>query len=310
VESNKVDTPELSDHEAFSQTITQLDRCLTRSWASTIAELTTVFATIAVSLFFANKFLSTQQSATVLVNGFAFLLLACNAYRVFQYRQIKKVHNDLTAQLRRSIQQRRRADKLYNLSIQDPLTGLHNRRFGEERLQEEIERAEKNSDPLAVIILDLDHFKQINDQFGHAAGDAALRSFSNNLKRAIRACDVAVRIGGDEFLVVLPDCPREKVDVILSRLGSPQVQINSEMRSIGYSVGRAHYQVSDTIKSLLKRADDVLYAQKQARPKLSRSASASNRGVVDDRKLTPGQTCSVGEFTSLPIDLRNQSFVA
>jgi len=100
------------------------------------------------------------------------------------------------------------------------------------------------------------------------------------------------------------------VDVILSRLGSPQVQINSEMRSIGYSVGRAHYQVSDTIKSLLKRADDVLYAQKTGSAKAVTSASASNRGVVDDRKLTPGQTCSVGEFTSLPIDLRNQSFVA
>jgi diguanylate cyclase (GGDEF)-like protein len=268
VETIKVDMPELSDHQSFRQTISHLDCRLTRSWVSATVEIAALLAVITGSLFFANKFLSTQLSAAVLVSGFALLLLACNAYRVFQYLQIRKVHKDLTAQLGMSIQQRRRADKLYNLSILDPLTGLHNRRFGEERLQEEIERAEKNSDPLAVIVLDLDHFKQINDQFGHAAGDAALRSFSNSLKRAIRACDVAVRIGGDEFLVVLPDCPREKVDVILSRLGSPQVEINFEMRPICYSVGRAHYQVTDTIKSLLKRADEVLYAQKQARPKI------------------------------------------
>jgi diguanylate cyclase (GGDEF)-like protein len=301
VETTNMETPALGDHESFRQTISRLDQLLAKSWFSAAAETAILLGAGAGSIFFADRFLNTQLSATVAVDGFATLLLACNAYRVLQYTRLKKVHSDLTAQLRMSIQQRRRADRLYNLSILDPLTGLHNRRFGEERLQEEIERAEKSGDPLAVIVLDLDHFKQINDQFGHAAGDAALSSFSNSLKRAIRACDVAVRIGGDEFLVVLPDCPREKVDVILSRLGSPQVELGYENKPIGYSVGRAHYQVTDTIKSLLKRADEGLYAQKQARPK---------RPVSAERKLAVGQMCSVGDFRTLPIDLGSESFVA
>src|SRR5450755_3297682 len=174
-----------------------------------------------------------------------------------------------------SIKQRIRADKLYGLSILDPPTGLHNRRFGEERLKEEIIRAERNSDPLAVIILDLDHFKEINDQFGHPAGDIALKAFSRRLRKAIRACDVPVRIGGDEFLIILPECPREKVDVILSRIGSPEVELNRSKVSVGYSVGRAQYQVNDTTKTLLERADKVLYTEKHARSQNLHPAEAS-----------------------------------
>lgn len=210
--------------------------------------------------------------------SFLLLILACNTYRLVQYSQLKQVRNRLTEQLGMSIKQRIRADKLYGLSILDSLTGLHNRRFGEERLKEEIIRAERNSDPLAVIILDLDHFKEINDQFGHPAGDIALKAFSRKLRKAIRACDVPVRIGGDEFLVILPECPREKVDVILSRLGSIQVDIDSKTLPICYSVGRAQYQVSDTAKTLLGRADRVLYAEKYARsPELQLPAEASKR---------------------------------
>ena len=162
--------------------------------------------------------------------------------------------------------QRIRANKLYDLSILDPLTGLHNRRFGEQRLEEELARSERNGDPLAVLLFDLDYFKEINDQFGHAAGDAALKEFSRRLKRAIRACDVPVRIGGDEFLVILPECPREKVDKILERIGTPEIRLNGQVISIRYSVGRAHHQVCDTTESMLHRADEILYAAKASRP--------------------------------------------
>ena len=258
-------TQELGDHEAFRQTIIQLDRSLTRGWRRTIAEIAIVVATIAAPILLGNDFLGNHLGISLIVDGFLLLILACNTYRLVQYSQLKQVRNRLTEQLGMSIKQRIRADKLYGLSILDPLTGLHNRRFGEERLKEEIIRAERNSDPLAVIILDLDHFKGINDQFGHPAGDAALKAFSRRLRKAIRACDVPVRIGGDEFLVILPECPREKVDVILSRLGSIQVDIDSQSFPICYSVGRAQYQVNDTTKTLLGRADKVLYVEKYAR---------------------------------------------
>jgi diguanylate cyclase (GGDEF)-like protein len=307
-----MENPELGELESFKQTIGRLEQSLDRSWTSVAAETALILGTGAVSLFCAEQFLSTQLSATVVVEGFATLLLACNAHRAYQFKQLKKVHTDLNKQLSKAIAQRRKVDKLYNLSILDPLTGLHNRRFGEERLREEIERAAKNSDPLAVLVFDLDYFKQINDQYGHAAGDAALRSFSHSLKKAIRACDAAVRIGGDEFLVVLPDCPREKVDVILKRLGTPQVELDGEMKPVRYSVGRAHYQVSDTIESLQKRADEALYTQKQGRSKAtSTPAPAVVLPLGDENKGAAKLGCSLADFTPpmSAIELSNESFV-
>jgi len=266
---------DVTDHETFRQTIAQLDRSLVRSRRSTIAEIAIVLATIAAPFLLINKFPHNQLGMTLIVDGFLLLILICNTYSLFQDRQLKQVRNRFTAQLEVFIRQSVRADKLYGLSILDPLTGLHNRRFGEERLKEEIIRAERNSDPLAVIILDLDHFKGINDQFGHHAGDVALKAFSRRLRKAIRACDVPVRIGGDEFLVILPECPREKVDVILSRLGSIQVDIDSQSFPICYSVGRAQYQVNDTTKTLLERADKVMYTEKHARSQNLHPAEAS-----------------------------------
>jgi diguanylate cyclase (GGDEF)-like protein len=117
-----------------------------------------------------------------------------------------------------------------------------------------------------VLVLDLDHFKQINDEYGHAAGDLVLKEFSRRLKRAIRACDVPIRVGGDEFLVVLPECPREKVAVILSRLGTFDVSINKQKIPVSCSRGRAQHQVGDTAETILARADESLYLEKANRP--------------------------------------------
>jgi diguanylate cyclase (GGDEF)-like protein len=204
-------------------------------------------------------------SIVSVVDGVWLLVLALLAYDLARHSRTRSVRDHLANQLKAAVKQRIRADRLYDLSILDPLTGLHNRRFGEQRLAEEVARSERNSDPLAVLLLDLDYFKDINDQFGHAAGDTALKEFSRRLKRAIRACDIPVRIGGDEFLIILPECPREKIDAILDRIGSPQIRLNHQVISIRYSVGRAHYQTCDTSQSMLERADQILYAEKASR---------------------------------------------
>ena len=184
---------------------------------------------------------------------------------LFRHGRTAQVRERLAKQLKAAVMQKIRANKLYDLSILDPLTGLHNRRLGEERLAEEVARSDRNGDPLALLLFDLDYFKEINDQHGHAAGDAALKEFSRKLKRAIRACDVPVRIGGDEFLVILPECPREKVDTILQRIGAPELRWNGQAISIRYSVGRAQHQVCDTKESMMQRADEILYAAKASR---------------------------------------------
>jgi diguanylate cyclase (GGDEF)-like protein len=263
--SLETSAPEITDHQAFRRTIADLDRNVTKGFFSAIAGVVTLLAMPVAAFLIRHRFPGNDLAVTLVVAGLLVLSLVCDAHGLIQYQGLKQIRDRLNQQLHVSIKQRKRAEKLYGLSILDSLTGLHNRRFGEERLAEEIDRAEKTGDPLALMIIDLDHFKEINDQFGHAAGDAALKEFSRRLRKAVRSCDVPVRIGGDEFLLILPDCPRDKANVILSRLGSPEVMVNSQKLAIRYSVGRAQHQVADTIKTMLKRADEGLYAQKRAR---------------------------------------------
>jgi len=260
-----VDTPERSDHEIFVESIAELDRIVRTSFRTTIAQIAAVLAAIAAPLFIGDIASQHHVAVVSVVDGICLLVLTLLAYDLARHSRTKSVRDRLEKQLKVAVKQRIRADKLYDLSILDPLTGLHNRRFGEQRLAEEVARSERSCDPLAVLLLDLDYFKDINDQFGHAAGDTALKEFSRKLKRAIRACDIPVRIGGDEFLIILPECPREKIDTILDRIGSPEIRFNHQVISIRYSVGRAHYQACDTSQTMLERADQILYAEKASR---------------------------------------------
>jgi diguanylate cyclase (GGDEF)-like protein len=273
----KPSTLEITDQETFRQTIIQLDTIITRGWRSMAAATVLMLVTTVAQVLLKNQFAGDHLKVNLVVSGLVTLTFSLSAYGLAHYSRLRELRNRLLEQLALSLKQRRRADKLYGLSILDPLTGLHNRRFGEQRLQEEIERAETTGDPLALILVDLDRFKDINDQFGHAAGDIALKEFSRKLRKAIRACDVPVRIGGDEFLVILPDCPREKVNVILSRLGTPEAQIDARKLSIHYSVGRSQYQPADTIKTMLGRADEVLYAEKRKRSSGSRTPPEASK---------------------------------
>lgn len=265
IDSIHVDTPERSDHEIFQESIAELDRIVRTSHRTTIVQIAAVLAAIAAPLVMGDIASQHHVGIVPVVDGICLLVLTLLAYDLARHSRTKSVRDRLAKQLKIAVKQRIRADKLYDLSILDPLTGLHNRRFGEQRLAEEVARSERNSDPLAVLLLDLDYFKEINDQFGHAAGDMALKEFSRRLKRAIRACDIPVRIGGDEFLIILPECPREKIDAILERIGSPEIRLNHQVISIRYSVGRAHYQTCDTSQTMLERADQILYAEKAAR---------------------------------------------
>jgi two-component system cell cycle response regulator len=113
-----------------------------------------------------------------------------------------------------------------------------------------------------VLLLDLDNFKGINDRLGHAAGDLVLKEFARRLNKAIRGSDIAVRLGGDEFLVILPECPPEKVEVVLSRLKDFEIEIGQDKIQVSSSRGWAQYEVADTAEELIRRADEALYAHK------------------------------------------------
>ena len=267
-----------SEHSALQLGILELECGLKKDARFTILEITGL-AVAVVLLFVLQGGFGDRPVATVVVGALVSLIGVSRANAMIRHSDTKVV---LQRQLQIVAKHRVKADKLYDLSILDPLTSLHNRRFGELRLKEEIARSERTGDPLAVVLFDLDYFKEINDKFGHAAGDAALREFSRRLKRAIRACDIPVRLGGDEFLVILPECPRDKVNVIIERTGTPQIEFNGEKIHVCYSVGIAQYQYSDTSEGMLARADQVLYVKKQARPGAKTVASIARHAASLD----------------------------
>jgi diguanylate cyclase (GGDEF)-like protein len=193
------------------------------------------------------------------------LILATILGHCYQMIRLRECGALVLKHLEITARDRAKTNRLYDLSILDPLTGLHNRRFGEQILQEAVDRSQKTGDCLAVVLIDLDYFKEINDQFGHAIGDLALKEFSRSLRKAMRAFDTPVRLGGDEFLLVLPDCPRDKISVILQRIGTPAIQCEGITIHICYSSGSAQYEYADTVETLLSRADEFLYSKKAAR---------------------------------------------
>jgi diguanylate cyclase (GGDEF)-like protein len=156
------------------------------------------------------------------------------------------------------------ASEVYKLAALDQLTGLYNRRSGEQRLSQEMSRAQRHGRPLTVLLMDLDGLKLVNDKHGHAAGDTLLKGFADRLQRAIRGSDLAVRLGGDEFMALLPECRAEEVRHVLARIEGLEFEFNDEKVSLHFSRGWTDYKAGETPQELLDRADQELYANKRA----------------------------------------------
>lgn len=192
------------------------------------------------------------------------LVLLFNVYTIWQHMQLRKLRRELTKKVEEISKLQLEADEFYKLAVMDHLTGLFNRRFADERLTAEIARARRHKQPLTVVCLDLDDFKTINDKYGHAAGDLALRQLADRLKKSVRATDVAARLGGDEFMAILLECPPERAEVFLNRMQPFQVVLSTGAIPMKISTGCAGYQEGDTAESLFDRADRALYASKRA----------------------------------------------
>jgi diguanylate cyclase (GGDEF)-like protein len=195
-------------------------------------------------------------------------------YAIYQQTLLKRLRRKLSAQLVTVATLEKHADEFYRLAVQDALTGLYNRRYAMGRLEAEIARAQRMKHPLMLVLLDLNDFKPINDQYGHAAGDLVLAEFAQRLRRASRGSDLPARIGGDEFMVLLPECPPERVENMLSRVSGLHVNLAGTQVPIRYSAGWAQYQDGDTPDRLQERADQALYATKR-RSKGELSAAAA-----------------------------------
>jgi diguanylate cyclase (GGDEF)-like protein/predicted Zn finger-like uncharacterized protein len=185
------------------------------------------------------------------------LVFLFNFYTIYQQILIKRLRRQLA-------EKQGHSDLLRNLAMIDPLTGLYNRRFAEQRLAAEVARSERKGHPLTILTLDLNNFKQINDTFGHPAGDQVLQEFAARLNKVIRGADLAVRFGGDEFLVLLPECTTRQLQLVLGRLGSLEVDWRGQKIPVTFSAGWKQYEMGERPEEMLGRADELLYARKRA----------------------------------------------
>jgi two-component system cell cycle response regulator len=194
--------------------------------------------------------------------------------------------NEIIARVKTQIRRRRFIERLrenvqhsMELAIFDPLTSLYNRRYMESHSISLVERAAERGKPVSILIVDIDHFKSINDSYGHCAGDDVLREFADRLRSCVRGIDLACRFGGEEFVVVMPDTDSGIASKVAERIrrriaGEPfTVDRGTRTIDVTISVGLAsRHNQNDTSATILQRADQALYRAK---------GSGRNRVVSD-----------------------------
>jgi two-component system, cell cycle response regulator len=184
--------------------------------------------------------------------------------------------NELAARVRTQIRRNRYALELREsvnntmaLAVTDELTGLYNRRYFDRHFSVMLGKAQEQGRDMALMILDIDHFKSVNDGYGHDAGDLVLREFSARIKRNIRGVDLACRLGGEEFVVLMPDTDKSQAEAVAERVRQAIAERGFEVGSarslsVTVSAGVALIESAiDTAEMLLKRADVALYRAKR-----------------------------------------------
>jgi two-component system cell cycle response regulator len=221
--------------------------------------------------------LDTRQSAIILVvedgkmeTGTMALELGASDYIHLPFDP-----NEMVARLRSQMRRKKYSDKLRSnvrdglkMAVIDPLTGLYNRRYATQHMQRILERSGESGLPYAVVMMDLDRFKSVNDTYGHEAGDRVLKEFARRLQENLRGIDLVARLGGEEFLVVLPDTGPTEVEFAAERLRNAidrtKFDIGDDRKiHITVSIGVAFGSSDDKIPSvLIQQADAALYDSK------------------------------------------------
>jgi two-component system cell cycle response regulator len=196
--------------------------------------------------------------------------------------------NELIARVRTQLRKKNYQDRLRHnvqlsleMAITDQLTGLHNRRYMARHLDNLILSAQKSGKPLAFLIMDIDHFKSVNDTHGHDIGDEVLREFANRISANIRGIDLACRYGGEEFVVVMPDTDIDFACTIAERLRHSvettpfEISRAPNTLNVTISIGIASAQSEgDNAEGLLHRADQALYrAKREGRNRVIKAAA-------------------------------------
>lgn len=175
---------------------------------------------------------------------------------------------ELLLRLRRVLKERQMKKELHRLAITDGLTKLCNSRHFYKQLRIETERSSRYGHPLAILMLDIDYFKNYNDTYGHLEGDKVLSAMGRVIKGCLRATDSAYRYGGEEFIVILPETDSLEAEIVADRIRRNIEEEIFEPREnttagITVSIGITEYKTKEELPTLIKRADTALYESKQ-----------------------------------------------
>ena len=225
--------------------------------------LTALVMALSVSFYLEGAKTIFGWKLSMAVRALATMVVFFTGYMIYQHLRLRTIQRQLAE---RQIE----AEVFRRLAMFDPLTGLYNRRFAEQRLRAEIARSERRGLSMLVVLLDLEDFKTINDSHGHMMGDVVLKEFAKCLSSSTRGSDLAVRWGGDEFLMLLLDCEVEQLSLVLNRLDGFGVNVRGKPMPVSFSVGWRAYKTGDTFEELIAAADGNLYSNK-AEGKASRS---------------------------------------
>jgi diguanylate cyclase (GGDEF)-like protein len=254
----------------------KLDRRQWWLWSTTVLVL--ILLTITVASFTFPPLLDQWDSSHFANLGLSIralvgIVLLFAVYAVYQQHQIVRMREQITDQIQALAKVETLTSEVYKLAALDQLTGLYNRRSGEQRLAEEMSRAVRHRRPLTLLLIDVDNLKQINDRFGHAAGDLLLKQFADRLQRAIRGSDLAIRLGGDEFMLLLPECRVEEVRHVLARVEGLRLEYERQKIDCGFSRGWTDFRPGETAQEFIKRADLALYDHKRSRKRDANGAT-------------------------------------
>ena len=214
---------------------------------------------------------------------------------------------ELAIRVRTQVSRKRAIDRLaadveqtLAMAVTDPLSGLRNRRYLETHLASELQQAADAGLPLALMLVDIDHFKRINDLHGHDAGDGVIRDVARRLRSHTRSLDLACRFGGEEFVMLMPETDLERAAGIAERLRKvietePFRLPSADEMLVTVSIGVAAYQGrGDSGTAMLKRADQALYrAKAEGRNRIALDAGASQAGEGAAIPSLPGNASGI-----------------
>ncbi len=190
----------------------------------------------------------------------------CDVFSSLPGGQIRRRHENIDILI---FLLRDEAQKLRRLAIRDSLTRLYNRNYFNQVIEREAARSERNREPLSFIMIDMDHFKQINDKLGHLGGDGVLKQVALMIRSTVRKSDLVFRLGGDEFLILMLNADCKKSTRMTERLvaATDQWNLRNSRRygcRMSFSMGCATYNAGHDVNAALRRADEQMYRNKKA----------------------------------------------